>query len=90
MKVYLDNIPLGEVPAYARQVGEFFPRLVGVRVSSEGNISEPVYIPLLRFQRRAGQIYIEINTDRPLIYIPLQRRRPFFNIFRFDWSKDEL
>ncbi len=91
MKVYLDNIPLGDVPAPIRQRGEFFPRLVVVRVSSDGNLGDTVYIPRLRIQRRAGQVFIEINGDRPLVYITLQRRKPFINVFRFDWKDyDEI
>lgn len=88
MKLFLDNIPLGDVPGPTRQPGEFFPRLVGFRLSSDGKCwesIEPVYIPLVRFQRRAGQVLIDINSDRPLVYITLQARRPFISIFRFDW-----
>ncbi len=87
MKVFLDDIPLGDVPAPNRQRGEFFPRLVGVRVSSDGNLWTPLYIPLVRVNIRAGQVLIEINSNRPLVYITLQARRPFVNIFRFDWDK---
>ncbi len=91
MKVYLDNIPLGDVPVPIRKPGEFFPRLVVVRVSSDGNLGDTVYIPRLRIQRRAGQVLIEINGDRPLVYITLQRRKPFINVFRFDWKDhDEI
>jgi hypothetical protein len=99
MKFYLDNIPLGDVPEPECQPGEFFPRLVGVAVRSANAVSgagkynnmdvEPIYIPLLRVQRRAGQIWVEINSDRPLFYITLQRRRPFFNIFRFEWEREQ-
>jgi hypothetical protein len=89
MKVFLDNIPMGDVPGPQTKPGEFFPRLVGLRVSRDGNYwvgIEPVYIPLVRIHRQAGQILIEINTDRPLAYITLQARRPFFNFFKFQWD----
>lgn len=88
MKIYLDNIPLGEVSQVRLQRGEFFPQLVAVRVSGDGNM-EAVYIPRVRFQRRAGQVLIEINSDRPLVYITLQARRPFIHIFRFQWELEE-
>lgn len=96
MKLYLDNVPMGDVPGPALQPGEFFPRLVGFRISSAGNWAdslEPVYIPALRLSRRAGQVMIELNSHRPLMYITLQARRPFLHIFRFpwrEWDKENL
>lgn len=92
MKLYLDNLPLGDVPGPRRQPGEFFPRLVGVRVSSARNSRldwidvEPLYIPLVRIRAQAGQVLVEINSTRPLVYITLQRRKPFIHIFRFQWK----
>ncbi len=85
MKVILDGIPLGEIEQKQRQPGEFFSRLVGIRLSSDGNL-EPLYIPLLRISCRAGQLLVEINSDRPLVYITLWARPPFINIFRFPWK----
>lgn len=106
MKFFLDNIPMGDVPGPTRQPGEFFPRLVGLRVSIDGNRGtvvpggtgvpstpwadiEPLYIPLVRVHRRAGQVMVEINSNRPLLYITLQVRRPFINVFRFEWERLE-
>ncbi len=90
MKVYLDNIPMGDVPGPERKSGEFFPRLIGLRVSRDGNYwaeIEPVYIPRLRIHAQAGQLMIEINGDRPLAYITLWARPPFINIFCFQWGE---
>jgi hypothetical protein len=92
MKVFLDNIPMGVVPGPCRKAGEFFPRLVGLVVRGTGTPGEinwidvePLYIPLLRLQRRAGQVLVEINGDRPLVYITLQLRKPFLHVFCFPW-----
>lgn len=91
MKLYLDNIPMGDVPGPRRQLGEFFPQLVGIKVSRGGDGPlhdvdiEPLYVPRLRISRRAGQVMIEINSDRPLAYITLQRRAPYIHVFRFPW-----
>lgn len=93
MKLFLDNLPLGDAPKPACNPGEFFPRVIGYRVSRDGNSSfdwldiQPVYIPALRIQRRAGQVIIEINSTRPLAYITLQRRPPFFHLFVFPWRQ---
>ncbi len=91
MKVILGNLPMGDVPEAKRKAGEFFPRLVALRVltTSDGNWLdyEPVYIPVVRVQRRAGQVIIEINSDRPLAYLTLQARKPFINLFRFPWRE---
>ncbi len=89
MKFFVDGIPYGDVPAPKPRPGEFFPRVVGLRVSHVGNWLdiEPLYIPLVRVQKRAGQIFIEINGTRPLVYITLQARRPWVNIFRFQWEE---
>lgn len=83
---------MGDVPGPMAKPGEFFPQLVGLQVSRDGNYwvsIEPIYIPLVRIHRQAGQILIEINSDRPLAYITLQARRPFINVFKFDWSSLE-
>lgn len=96
MKVFLDNLPLGDIPGPPRQPGTFFQRLVAVRLSSAGNQPgvwldvEPVYIPLLRVHRNAGQVMIEINSSRPLVYITLQLRPPYLHVFRFPWYVDDL
>ena len=96
MKVLWDGLPIDEVPDRTYKPGEFFTRLVGVRVSSDGNAGaprltvEPLYIPLLRVSRRAGQVYIEINSySRPLVYITLQKRKPYLSLFRFPWESLE-
>jgi hypothetical protein len=95
MKLFLNNLPMGDVSGPTRKRGEFFLRLAGFRVLvSCGNQSdgkdwasiEPIYIPLVRIHRQAGQILIEVNSDRPLAYITLQARRPFINMFRFPWD----
>jgi hypothetical protein len=88
MKIYLEYIPIDDLPTRIKRPGEWFTRLIAVQVSNDGNCT-PLYIPLVRFQRRAGQILIEINSDRPLVYITLQARRPFFNVFRFPWGSEE-
>jgi hypothetical protein len=85
MKIYWEHITVEEVPNRIRRPGEFFTRLVGVNVSSAGNC-EPIYIPLLRVHRQAGQLLIEINTDRPLAYITIQVRPPYISVFRFQWE----
>lgn len=85
MKVYWDRIPIDDVPNRIRRPGELFTRLVGLNVSSDGKSVEPLYVPLVRLHRRAGQVLVEINSDRPLVYLTLQRRRPFLNIFVFPW-----
>ncbi len=105
MKFFVDGIPYGDVPAPKPRPGEFFPRVVGLRVSHAGNRRsafpggedgttvgnwlniEPLYIPIVRVTKRAGQIFIEINSTRPLVYITLQARRPWVNIFRFPWEE---
>lgn len=88
MRVYLENIPVGDIPQPRRRPGEFFPRLVGIRLSGDRNwpAVEPLYIPLVRIRCRAGQVLVEINSDRPLFYITLQARRPFVSVFRFPWE----
>jgi len=99
MKLFLDNIPMGDVPGPQTKPGEFFPRLVGFVVRSANAVScdgnywidvEPIYVPLLRISRRAGQVLIEINSkERPLAYITLQSRKPYVHLFRFDWNSLE-
>jgi hypothetical protein len=88
LRLFLDNLYLGDVPGPERKSGEFFPRLVGLRVSSDGNY-EPIYIPRIRIHSQAGQILIEVNSNRPLAYITLQFRPPFLNFFRFQWQELE-
>ncbi len=92
MKLFIDNLPYGELEMPKTRPGEFFPRLVGIRVSGAGNWLdiEPLYIPALRVSRRAGQVLIEINSSRPLVYITLQARRPFINVFRFPWEEVDI
>lgn len=97
MKVYLDDLLLGEVPDRRRKPGELFSRLAGVSVSNavshagnSGNIYhielEPLYVPLIRWQKRAGQILIEFNGySRPYVYVTLQRRPPYVQIQYIPW-----
>ncbi len=91
MKLFLDNIPMGDVPGPQTKPGEFFPRLVGFRVSCDGNQwadIEPIYVPLVRVSRRAGQVLIEVNSkERPIAYIALQAQNPVLQFFRFPWEK---
>jgi hypothetical protein len=93
LRLFYQNIPYTTLEKPARQKGEFFPHLVGFNILSiDGKWieAEPIYIPRLRIQRRAGQVWIEINSDRPLVYITLQGKRPWIYIFRFPWeSPDE-
>lgn len=90
MKILWEGIPIDEVPEKRRKPGELFTRLVGVDVSSDGNLVVPLYIPLVRWQCRAGQVFIEINSySRPLAYITLQGRWPYIYIFRFPWELDD-
>jgi hypothetical protein len=89
MRVFCDRIPVDEVPDRVWRKGELFTRLAAVNLSSDGKAVEPLYIPLLRWQVRAGQVFIEINSSRPLFYITLQRRAPYLSIFRFPWELDD-
>lgn len=89
MKILLEGFPIDEVPTRIRRPGELFTRLVGVNIYDEGRTVEPVYMPLARVSIRAGQAFIEINGSRPLLYITLQRRRPFVSVFRFPWEEED-
>lgn len=86
MKVFWERIPVDEVPNRIHRPGELFTRLVGVNVSSDGKSVEPLYIPLVRFHQQAGQVMIEVNSNRPLAYITLQWRKPVINVFVFPWK----
>jgi hypothetical protein len=95
MRIFLDEVPLGDVPGPVHRLGELFPRLVGVRLSSAGNGKvrwldiAPIYMPLVRISHQAGQIFIEVNDyTKPIYYITLRRRRPFVSIFRFPWEEE--
>ncbi len=98
MKVFRDRILIDEVPDIRRRPEgkrsswEFFPRLVGINVSSDGNPDpmylavEPVYMPLVRADRGEGSTVIWVNSrERPLWMITLARRWPFIQFFRYNW-----
>jgi hypothetical protein len=86
MKIYQDRILVDEVPDKSRQPGEFFPRLVGINVSSDGKYWEPIYMPLIRWQKGAGQFTLWVNSSkRPLWVITIDHRWPFIQVFKFDW-----
>lgn len=102
MKIYYEDILIDDIPHKGRKAGDFFPRLVGVRISNVqarnaerfgiGNLVhvEPIYLPLVSIDVRPGATYIWVNgASRPLALITLTRRFPFINVFRFDWSKIE-
>lgn len=88
MKILWEGLPINEVPDHTHQPGAFFTRLVGVSVSSDGKSVEPLYMPLVRVQHRAGQIFIELTDySRPIAYLALQRRPPYWTFFRFPWEE---
>lgn len=90
MKVYYEHVPL-EPPSYSQEPGEFFPRLVGVRIFMVGNTPnvDPIYLPVVRIRRWGGQLQVEINWDRPLVFICFQRRKPFVYVHIFDEAPAE-
>lgn len=89
VRVQWEGLSVEAFPYLIHRPGEFFTRLVGVDVSNVGNYvsAVPLYIPLVRWRRKAGQVFIEINSWRPLVYITLQRRPPYLSVFRFPWEK---
>ena len=88
MKIFHDRILVDEVPVHRQRPGEFFSRLVGVNLSSDGKYisAEPIYMPLVRVQKGECQITIWVNNyERPLWMVFLSRRWPIIRVFRYNW-----
>jgi len=93
MKLYHELVEVGKFPNFLRKDSDgYFLVIFGVNVYVRDGkvVVDPVYSPLFRYQKSAGQITIDLNlwrdTARRFIF---QLRRPYFGTYMLEGYKAE-
>jgi hypothetical protein len=82
MKIYADRIEIADFRDTDFKPGEICRRLYGINIhKQDDSISvEPVYLPLLKAERRSGVVFIEISHKSLRYLIILYGKWPFIHI----------
>ena len=81
MRLYQDRILIDRFPYLQSRKGRILNRLAGINFSGREQVSvEPVYLPLVCFEKHGGVATVEINLHRPLWIVFLFSRWPYIHI----------
>ena len=81
MRLYQDRILIDTFPDRRKRKGALLDRLVGINFSGSEQVTvEPVYLPLICFEKHGGVATIEINWRKPLWVVFLFGRWPYINV----------
>ena len=79
MKIFHDGILWASIPTFSEKPGTFLNRLVRVNISQnkERILVEPIYQPVLKFDRRGDFTFVTISWNKPALVIIFMPAWPF-------------
>jgi hypothetical protein len=79
MKIYADRIEIADFKETDFKPGELRRRLYGINIhrNQQSLFVEPVYLPLLKIERRGGLAFIEISIKKLRYLVVLYPRFPY-------------
>ena len=82
MKIYQNRVEIDNFPLFRKnKPGEWLTHLTGIHLSVQDNVVvEPIYMPLVRFEKIGNVLLVSFATGRPLVDLWLSLRKPFIQI----------
>jgi hypothetical protein len=85
MRVFINRVLKAAFPSFRQRKGAILNRLYGFNIATAGGVVsvEPIYNPLVLFEREGGIIRVTFSLGQPLATLLLFGVFPFINLVRF-------